>query len=89
MNFGPNYSQIVLIFFQYIKIYRKYTGCIMYISFLILQIFISNKNQKERNFQFVQLVAKKIGNENSSNVNLVLSICQLIVYLTTPIKYFF
>jgi hypothetical protein len=61
----------------------------MYISFLILQIFISNKNQKERNFQLVQLVAKKTGNENSSNVNLVLSICQLIVYLTTPIKYFF
>jgi hypothetical protein len=31
----------------------------MYISFLILQIFISNKNQKERNFRLVQLVAKK------------------------------
>jgi hypothetical protein len=56
MNFGQNYS---LIFFQYIQIYRKYTGCVMYISFLILQIFISNKNQKERNFQLVQLVAKK------------------------------
>jgi hypothetical protein len=34
----------------------------------------------------VQLVAKKkTGNENCPNVNLVLSICQLIVYLTIPI----
>jgi hypothetical protein len=37
----------------------------------------------------IQLVAKKSGNENFPNVNLVLSICQLIVYLTIPIKYFF
>jgi hypothetical protein len=29
---------------------------------------------------------KKTGNENFSNVNLVLSICQLIVYLTVSIK---
>jgi hypothetical protein len=36
----------------------------------------------------VQLVAKKKGYENFPNVNLVLSICQLIVYLTIPIKYF-
>jgi hypothetical protein len=34
----------------------------------------------------VQLVAKKTGNENVPNVNLVLSICQLIVYLAIPIK---
>jgi hypothetical protein len=34
----------------------------------------------------VQLVAKKTGNENFPNVNLVLSICQLIVNLTIPIK---
>jgi hypothetical protein len=35
----------------------------------------------------IQLVAKKkTGNENVSNVNLVLSICQLIVYSTIPIK---
>jgi hypothetical protein len=33
-----------------------------------------------------QLVAKKTGNENSPNANLVLSICKLIVYLTIPIK---
>jgi hypothetical protein len=36
----------------------------------------------------VQLAAKKTGNENVPNVNLVLSICQLIVYLTISIKYF-
>jgi hypothetical protein len=30
------------------------------------------------------LVAKKTGKENFLNVNLVLSICQLIVYLTIP-----
>jgi hypothetical protein len=36
----------------------------------------------------VQLVAKKTGNENFPNVNLVLSICQLIVYLTIPVKQF-
>jgi hypothetical protein len=29
---------------------------------------------------------KKTGNENFPNVNLILSICQLIVYLTIPIK---
>jgi hypothetical protein len=29
---------------------------------------------------------KKTGNENFPNVNLVLSICQLIVNLTIPIK---
>jgi hypothetical protein len=29
----------------------------------------------------------KTGNENFPNVNLVLSICQLIVYLTIPIKW--
>jgi hypothetical protein len=29
---------------------------------------------------------KKKGNENVPNVNLILSICQLIVYLTIPIK---
>jgi hypothetical protein len=34
----------------------------------------------------IQLVSKKSGNENFPNVNLVLSICQLIVYLTIPIK---
>jgi hypothetical protein len=34
----------------------------------------------------IQLVAKKTGNENVSNVNLVLSICHLIVYSTIPIK---
>jgi hypothetical protein len=34
----------------------------------------------------VQLVAKKSGNENFPNVNLILSICQLIVYFTIPIK---
>jgi hypothetical protein len=33
----------------------------------------------------VQLVAKETGNENFFNVNLILSICQLIVYLTIPI----
>jgi hypothetical protein len=32
-----------------------------------------------------RLVAKKTGNENFPNVNLVLSICQLIAYLTIPI----
>jgi hypothetical protein len=31
---------------------------------------------------------KKTGNENFPNVNLVLNICQLIVYLTVPIKIF-
>jgi hypothetical protein len=30
---------------------------------------------------------KKTGNENFPNINLVLSICQLIVYLTICIKY--
>jgi hypothetical protein len=35
---------------------------------------------------YVQLVSKKSGNENFPDVNLVLSICQLIVYLTIPIK---
>jgi hypothetical protein len=35
----------------------------------------------------VQLVAKKkTVNENFPDVNLVLSICELIVYLTIPIK---
>jgi hypothetical protein len=35
----------------------------------------------------VQLVAKKTGSENfPNNVNLILSICQLIVYLTIPTK---
>jgi hypothetical protein len=34
----------------------------------------------------VQLVARKTGKENFPNVNLVLSICQLIVYFTIPIK---
>jgi hypothetical protein len=29
---------------------------------------------------------KKMGNEILPNVNLVLNICQLIVYLTVPIK---
>jgi hypothetical protein len=29
---------------------------------------------------------KKTGNENVPNVNLILFICQLIVYLTIPIK---
>jgi hypothetical protein len=32
----------------------------------------------------MQLVAKKKGNENFPDVNLVLSNCQLIVYLTVP-----
>jgi hypothetical protein len=31
---------------------------------------------------------KKMGNEILPNVNLVLNICQLIVYLTVPIKWF-
>jgi hypothetical protein len=30
---------------------------------------------------------KKTGNENFPNVNLVLNICQLIVYLTVPKKF--
>jgi hypothetical protein len=34
----------------------------------------------------VQLVAKKSGNENFPNVNLILFICQLTVYLTITIK---
>jgi hypothetical protein len=32
---------------------------------------------------------KKTGNENLPNVNLVWSICQLIVYLKIAVKYFF
>jgi hypothetical protein len=36
--------------------------------------------------KIVQLVAKKSGNEHFPNVNLILSICKLIVYLTIPIK---
>jgi hypothetical protein len=35
--------------------------------------------------ELVQLDKKKTGHESSPNVNLVLSICQLIVYLTIPI----
>jgi hypothetical protein len=36
---------------------------------------------------YVQLVAKKkTGNEIFPNVNLVLFICQLILYLTIPVK---
>jgi hypothetical protein len=35
----------------------------------------------------IQLVAKKTGKENFPNVNLVLSICQLIVYLTIDNTY--
>jgi hypothetical protein len=34
----------------------------------------------------IQLVAKKSGNEIFPNVNLILSICQLIVYFTISIK---
>jgi hypothetical protein len=34
----------------------------------------------------VQLVAKKMENENFPNVNLILSICQLTVYLTVRIE---
>jgi hypothetical protein len=37
-----------------------------------------------RQYTAVQLVAKKSGNENFPNVNLILSVCQLIVYLTIP-----
>jgi hypothetical protein len=37
-------------------------------------------------YAFIQLVAKKTGNENFPNVNLVLSICQLIVHWTIPSK---
>jgi hypothetical protein len=33
-----------------------------------------------------ELFANKTGNENFPNVNLVLSICQLIVYLTIPVS---
>jgi hypothetical protein len=48
-------------------------------------------------FNFCQLLSlrryswmqKKTGNENFPNVNLVVPICQLIVYFTIPIKYFF
>jgi hypothetical protein len=34
----------------------------------------------------LQLNSEKTGNEIFPNVNLVLNICQLIVYLTVPIK---
>jgi hypothetical protein len=40
----------------------------------------------KKNYSHVQLVVKKSGNENFPNVNLILSICQLFVYLTIPIK---
>jgi hypothetical protein len=45
------------------------------------------------NFDFFKVLEttysllQKTGNENFPNVNVVLSICQLIVYLTIPIKY--
>jgi hypothetical protein len=46
-----------------------------------------NARNREDVAQCLQLVAKKkTGNENFPNVNLVLSIYQLIVYLTIPIK---
>jgi hypothetical protein len=49
-------------------------------QYLYTQIYYNRKN-------IVQLVAKKkTGNENFPHVNLVLSICQLIVYLTVPVK---
>jgi hypothetical protein len=35
--------------------------------------------------QLIQLVAKKSGSENFPNVNLILSICQLIICLTIPL----
>jgi hypothetical protein len=38
----------------------------------------------QRTYNWLQ--KKKTGKENFPNVNLVLSICQLIVYLTIPIK---
>jgi hypothetical protein len=44
------------------------------------------KYQRHFMLSNLQLVSKKSGNENFPNVNLVLSICQLIVYLTIPIK---
>jgi hypothetical protein len=57
-------------------------------SFDILLVSVTLNKMDELNYRKfdVQLVAKKTGNENFPNVNLVLSICQLIVNLTIPIK---
>jgi hypothetical protein len=57
---------------------------------VILQKFsrISQENGLAQSWRLqIQLVAKKTGKENFPNVNLVLSICQLIVYLTIDNTY--
>jgi uncharacterized membrane protein len=46
--------------------------------------FLMTQHMEHKFYNLVQLVAKKKGNEHFTNVNLVLSICQLIVYLTIP-----
>jgi hypothetical protein len=51
-----------------------------------LDLFKSTVHRALHDHLHIQLVSKKSGNENFPNVNLVLSICQLIVYLTIPIK---
>jgi hypothetical protein len=48
------------------------------LSCMAITAIIKNKNQ--------DWLQKKTGNENFPNVNLVLSICQLIVCLTIPVK---
>jgi hypothetical protein len=66
----------------------------------IFKTSLSNSSRKRKKFKtenyYQMLVAKfllmyswlqkKTGDENFPNVNLVLSICQLIVYLTIPVK---
>jgi hypothetical protein len=53
-------------------------------------VIVNKINFQQSNFKYLLRIyswlQKKTGNENFPNVNLVLSICQLIVYLTVPVK---
>jgi hypothetical protein len=75
----------VYIFHNYKRQNNTFFGVVL-LELLLLVVGVSAKFFFIINEASPQLQKKKTENENFPNVNLILSICQLTVYLTIPIE---
>jgi hypothetical protein len=94
MNFGRSYYWTILIYYNITVFFFWFSCFVKCISLFLKTIsYLRHSPLIEIGNSFDQLyftkyswLQKKTGNENFHNVNLVLSIGQLFVYLTIPIK---
>jgi hypothetical protein len=77
-----------IIMHEILSNYLRATHCFGLIESLAINIIITRylRRYYYHIIKVLLVAKKKTGNENFPNVNLVLSICQLVVYFTISIK---